>query len=139
LFKGEMIHRSRPDGRYQAAVGGFEYGIARLFGSASDMALLAEYQFDNGPESEWPAPAARGAYGGVRLALNDNASSEIRAGTLYDLRSRSWLVRADFSRRLTDQWGLNLGYYGFGNAGSSPALRDYDRDSHLSITVRRYL
>jgi hypothetical protein len=139
LFKGEFINRSRPDGQYQAGVGGFEYGISRLFGSVSDVTLLAEYQFDNEPESEWPAPAARGVYGGIRLALNDNASSEIKAGTVYDVRSGSWLVKADFNRRLTDQWGLNLGYYGFSNVGRSPALRDYYRDSHLTITLRRYL
>ena len=139
LFKGELMHRSRPDVRYQAGVGGFEYGITRLFGSASDVALLAEYQLDNRPDVEWPPPAARGVYGGVRLGLNDNASSELKAGTVHDLRSHSWVFRAEFTRRLTDQWGLYLGYYGFGHVGRSPALRDYDRDSHLTITLRRYL
>jgi len=139
LFKSELMHRSRRDVDYQAGVGGFEYGIARLFGSASDVALLAEYQFDNGPEVEWPAAAARGVYAGVRLGLNDKASSELKAGAVHDLRSHSWVFRAEFTRRLTDQWGLYLGYYGFSHVGASPALRDYYRDSHLTFTLRRYL
>jgi hypothetical protein len=139
LFKGELIDRNRPDGRYQAGVGGLEYGINRLFGGASDIALLAEYQFDNGPETEWPAPAERGVYGGVRLGLNDNASSELKAGVVHDLRSGAWVFRAEFNRRLAEQWGLYLGYYGFRDVRTSPALRDYYRDSHLTITLRRYL
>ena len=139
LFKGELMHRSRPDVRYQAGVGGFEYGINRVFGSVSDVTLLGEYQFDNEPPSEWPAPARRGVYGGLRIALNDNASSELKAGAVHDLRSHSWLFRAEFNRRLSDQWGLTLGYYGLGNVGRSPALADYYRDSHLTMTVRRYL
>ena len=139
LFKGELMHRSKPDAQYQAGVGGFEYGIARLFGGASDLALLAEYQFDNRPDTEWPAPATRGVYAGMRLGLNDKASSEAKAGTVYDLRSHSWLIRGEFTRRLTDQWGLYLGYYGFNHVGKSPALRDFYRDSYLTITLRRYL
>jgi hypothetical protein len=139
LFKGELMHRSRPNEGYLAGVGGFEYGIARVFGRVSDLSLLAEYQFDNEPESEWPAAARRGVYGGLRLALNDNASSELKAGAVHDLRTRSWLFRAEFTRRLSDQWGLYLGYYGFSNVGKSPALADYYRDSHLTVTLRRYL
>lgn len=138
LFKGEWMHRNRPDVSYQAGVGGFEYGINRVFGGVSDLTLLGEYQFDNEPPSEWPAPARRGVYGGLRLALNDKASSELKAGAVHDLRSHSWLLRAEFNRRLSDQWALNLGYYGLGNAGASPSLADYHRDSHLTITVRRY-
>ena len=139
LFKGELMHRTTPDAQYQAGVGGFEYGIGRLFGSVSDLSLLAEYQFDNRPDTEWPAPATRGVYSGLRLAVNDKASSELKAGAVHDLSSHSWLLRAEFTRRVTDQWGLYLGYYGFRHAVTSPALRDYYRDSHLTITLRRYL
>jgi hypothetical protein len=139
LFKGEMMHRIKANAQYQAGVGGVEYGISRLFGKASDIALLSEYQFDNRPDAEWPAPARRGVYAGVRLGVNDKASSEIKAGTVYDLKSHSWLVRAEFNRRLTNQWGLNLEYDGFSHVTNSPALRDFYHDSHLTITLRRYL
>jgi len=139
LFKGELMDRSRPNERYLAGVGGFEYRIGRVLGSVSDLSLLAEYQFDNEPESEWPAAARRGVYSGLRLGLNDNASSELKAGALHDLRSGSWLFRAEFTRRLTDQWGLYLGYNGLRNVGKSPALADYHRDSNLTVTLRRYL
>ena len=139
LFKGELMNRTKPGATYQAGVGGVEYGITRLFGSVSDMSLLAEYQFDNRPASEWPAPATRGVYSGLRFALNDKASSELKAGTVYDLSSRSWLLRAEFTRRLNNQWGVYVGCYGFGHVAASPALRDFDRDSHFTITLRRYL
>jgi hypothetical protein len=139
LFKGELIHRSSPDAHYQAGVAGLEYGIARLLGGASDLAVLSEYQFDNRPDTEWPAPATRGVYGGMRLAINDNGSTEVRAGMVYDLRSRSRLVKAELTRRLTDQWGLNVEYYGFLHVGGSPALSDFHRDSNATITLRRYL
>jgi hypothetical protein len=139
LFKGEFIHRHKKTARYQAGVGGFEYGISRVFGSASDMAVLGEFQFDNRPASEWPSPATRGIYTGLRLGVNDVASTEIRVGTVYDLKSHSLLIRADLSRRLTNQWFLELGYYGFHNTKQSPALQDYSRDGHLTISLRRYL
>jgi hypothetical protein len=139
LFKGEMMHRYTPDARYQAGVGGVEYGITRVLGSASDLTLLSEYQFDNRPQTEWPAPATRGVYSGMRLAVNDTGSSEARAGVVYDLRSHARLIKAEFTRRLSDRWGLHLGYYGFGHVDHSPALRDFYRDSHATITLRRYL
>jgi hypothetical protein len=113
-----------------------------VFGTVSDLALLSEFQFDNRPRpptTEWPPPARRGIYTGVRLAINDEASSELKAGVVYDLSSDSRLWKAEFSRRLSDQWGLYLLYYGFGNVSGNPALRDYFRDSYLSITLRRYL
>jgi hypothetical protein len=139
LFKGEVMHRSKENAHYQAGVGGFEYGISRLFGSASDIALLSEFQFDNRPDTEWPAPAARGIYAGMRLGVNDRASSEVKAGAVYDMKSHSLLVRAEFTRRLTNQWGLHLGYHGFSHVSKSPALRDFYRDSHLTISLRRYM
>jgi hypothetical protein len=139
LFKGELMHRRTPDAQYQAAVGGLEYGISRLFGSVSDLALLSEYQFDNRPDTEWPAPASRGIYAGMRLAVNDTGSSEAKAGVVHDLSSHSWLIKADFTRRLTDQWGLNFAYSGFIHAGRNRALREYSRDSYSTITLRRYL
>jgi hypothetical protein len=138
LFKGELMQRNTPDAGYQAGVGGVEYGIARLFGSASDLTLLSEYQFDNRPATEWPAPAVRGVYSGMRLAINDTRSSEAKAGVVYDVGSRGWLIKAEFTRRLSDRWGLYLGYAGFRHVDSSPALRDFYRDSHATITLRRY-
>jgi hypothetical protein len=139
LIKGELMHRHTPDAHFQAAVGGFEYGLTRLFGSASDLTVLSEYQFDNRPDTEWPAPATRGIYAGLRLAINDTGSSEARAGVVHDLSSDSWLIKVDFTRRLTDQWGLTFAYSGFSHVDKSPALRDYYRDSYSTITLRRYL
>jgi hypothetical protein len=139
LIKGEVMHRRTPDAHFQAAVAGFEYGFSRLFGGASDLTVLAEYQFDNRPDTEWPAPATRGIYAGLRLAINDTGSSEARAGAVHDLKSDSWLIKVDFTRRLTDRWGLSAGYSGFVNVSRSRALSDYSRDSYLTITLRRYL
>jgi hypothetical protein len=140
LFKGELMHRSTPDTHYQAAVGGLEYGISRLFGGVSDLALLSEYQFDNRPDTEWPAaPAKSGIYAGMRLAVNDTKSSEAKAGVIHDLSSHAWLIKADFTRRLIEQWGLSVAYSGFLNVGSSRALSDFSRDSYFTITLRRYL
>lgn len=139
LFKGELMHRRTPEAQFQAAVGGFEYGLTRLFGSASDLSLLSEYQFDNRPDTEWPAPASRGIYAGLRLALNDGGSTEAKAGVVHDLKSHSWLIKADFTRRLTDHWGLTVAYSGFRNVANSRALADFYRDSYSTITLRRYL
>lgn len=139
LIKGEAFHRITPDARYQAAVVGVEHAISRLFGSASDITLLSEYQFDNRPDSEWPAPATRGIFAGLRLALNDTGSSEAKAGVVHDFPSHSWIIKADFSRRLTDQWGLTFAYSGFSNVRRSRALSDFSRDTYLTITLRRYL
>jgi hypothetical protein len=139
LFKGELMHRRTPEAQFQAAVGGFEYGLTRLFGSASDLSLLSEYQFDNRPDTEWPAPASRGIYAGLRLALNDGGSTEAKAGVVHDLKSHSWLIKADFTRRLTDHWGLTVAYSGFRNVANSRALADFYRDTYSTITLRRYL
>ena len=65
--------------------------------------------------------------------------SEFKGGLVYDTSSHSRLWKAEYSRRLSDKWGLSLLYYGFGNVSDNPALRDFYRDSYLAITVRRYL
>src|SRR4029453_2981421 len=95
LFKGELMHRRTPDAEFQAAVGGFEYGLTRLFGSASDLSVLSEFQFDTRPETKWPAPASRGISPGRRMALNDRGPTEAKRGGVPVLKSLSWLIKVD--------------------------------------------
>jgi hypothetical protein len=75
----------------------------------------------------------------MRLAINDTESTEAKVGAVHDLSSDSWLIKADFTRRLTDQWGVSVAYSGFVNVGRSRALADFARDSYSTITLRRYL
>jgi hypothetical protein len=139
LFKGELMHRRKSNTQYQAGVGGFEYAISRPFGTVADLSLLAEYQFDNRPFSEWPVPVTNGVYSGFRLALNDSVSSDLRAGVLFDIKTSAWMIKAEYWRRMKGGLGIYVGYYGFANTARSLVLRNFERDSHLTVGFRRHL
>ena len=50
LWKAEALVRSGQGDTFFAAVAGFEYTLYQLFGSNSDLGLLAEYQYDGRDE-----------------------------------------------------------------------------------------
>ena len=107
LWKLEVISRSGQGDRYTAATGGFEYTLYGIMESSADIGLIAEYLYDDRGHAA-TTPFADDLFLGARLAMNDEASSELLAGTIVDLENQSRVFSIEASRRLGDDWKLSL-------------------------------
>ncbi len=113
LLKLEVIHRagaSNVSGRkqdYAAFVAGGEYTFNGVFGSNADLGLLAEWTYD-GRGDDAPNVFNNEAFAGVRLGLNDVEGTQVTASILWDLDHASRSLGLELTRRLTDEWSLEI-------------------------------
>ena len=118
LFKLEAIQRigarnlSGREEDYVASVFGGEYTFYSVFGSAADLSLLGEWNYDgrgrNATPSRSPNTLENDLFCAVRLAFNDVQSSEIVASMLGDVDRATRVLAVALERRLADQWSVNL-------------------------------
>ena len=138
LFKVEGITRDgREQNRYWAVTAGFERTLYQLFGSDSDLGLIAEYLYDDRGTAAL-TPFADDVFVGGRLAINDVQSTELLAGAIVDRQRGSTLLRVEGSRRLGSSWTVEI--EGVGLFGTEPEelLYGLRRDDHVSLTVTRW-
>ncbi|HEB58083.1 MAG TPA: hypothetical protein ENJ01_02570 [Gammaproteobacteria bacterium] len=107
LWKLEVIHRSGQGPAYWAATGGFEYTFYDVVGTGLDVGALVEYLFDERGTAA-TTPFNRDVLAGVRLAFNDEQSSEILFGIIQDLDNDGQVINLEASRRLGEQFKLEL-------------------------------
>lgn len=100
LFKLEAISSSGPIARHTEAVAGFEYTQYGIWESQADLGWIVEYLFDDSKESELMHFFERDIFVGWRYALNDEDSSEIVLGAIYDPKSEEVLYSFEASKRL---------------------------------------
>ena len=97
---------------YVAAVVGGEYTFYSVFGSAADVGLLAEWNYDDrGRQAlprRHPMTLDNDFFLGARLAFNDVEGTEITAAFLTDASRATRTLGAEFDRRLSDQWSLHV-------------------------------
>lgn len=136
LLKSEVIYRSGYSRGFFAAVLGAEYAMNSFMGSVADVALMAEYQADPRPGSAPLAPMNHAVFGGIRVALNDPASTEFKLGLLKDAATPAYIWRGDFSRRLQERWTLGGSLNLFRKVAEQPALRAYASDSYLELLLK---
>lgn len=136
LIKSEVIYRSGYSRSFAAAVLGAEYAMNGFMGSVADVAVMAEYQADPRPADAPLAPMNHAWFGGVRVALNDPASSEFKLGLLRDVATPAYIWRGDFSRRLQEHWTLSGSFNLFRKVAAEQALRGYAADSYLELLLK---
>jgi hypothetical protein len=106
LFKLEAIYSSGNE-NFAAATGGFEYTFTRVGQTDMDLGIIFEYAYDDRRVN------AASAYqndlmAGLRLAVNDMASTTLLAGYIHDLDHGSDIVRVEASRRVGDHIRLSF-------------------------------
>ncbi len=112
LLKLETMNRWGQGPRFAAATGGFEYTLGNLRSTGLDLGLLAEYSYDERvPEAL--TPLQDDIFVGARLAFNDGQSSEVLAGSAFDLTSRASFLLVEASRRFGERSTLDLRIRGF--------------------------
>jgi hypothetical protein len=108
IYKLEGISSSGyTGGRFSAAVVGFERTQVGIFDSQADLGWLLEYLFDD-RKADAPHSFERDIFAGWRYAFNDEDSSEILAGLIYDPQSAEKMYSIEMSRRITGDFKIFL-------------------------------
>ena len=136
VFKAESFFRLWSSDQLRAWAGGgggVDYTIFKIAGEA-DLTFAAEYLFDTRPVSAPITFFDHDAFGGVRLAFNDTASTEIVMGGIFDVLDGTTFARAQASRRVGEHWRVSLG----GNVFLGPSGKlesSFRRDDYASARL----
>ena len=105
LWKLEAIYRIGQRDDFIAAEGGFEYSFVNIEQTGFDLGVIGEYAYDERGDDA-ATPFQNDAIFGLRLALNDAASSELLAWFSQDLKKPSHTIGLEASRRVGGNWLL---------------------------------
>jgi len=105
--KMEMVSVDTPRENYFAGVVGVEYTFSEVFESAIDVTFISEYLWDErGADSA--GFLERDLAFGTRITFNDEQSTEMMLGGMYDVDTKEALYSLEASRRLGDSWRIAL-------------------------------
>jgi hypothetical protein len=130
LWKLETIVRAGQGKTFVAATGGLEYSFYNVFECGLDIGLLAEYLYDS-----------RGRNGqtffqddimtGLRFGFNDEQSTEVLAGIIFDRTSNTKFYSVEASRRLGDSFKLELEARFFSDVDKNDFAFFLRQDDHI--------
>ncbi|GMR04633.1 MAG: hypothetical protein BMS9Abin23_0534 [Thermodesulfobacteriota bacterium] len=153
LWKLEGIYRTGyRDGGYYALDAGFEYTFSGPAFYGMDVGLLLEYLYDsrnfdfdlNGLVDSGYISSRFNTFMnndymlGLRVAVNDAASSEILIVATRDADNGAAVVKIESSRRIGDNWKAELDGYLFVDAGKDPLLDFFRKDGFVQASIRYY-
>ena len=108
LWKLESLYRSgQGNENYFAWAGGFEYTLVGVLDSSMDLGFVGEWLYDD-RKGDATTPFENDIASGLRLAVNDAASSEALLGWIQDIDTKARLFFLEASRRLGNNLRLNL-------------------------------
>lgn len=138
LWKLEAILRDGSSESFVAAAGGFEYTRYQVGGSAADLGMLLEYQYDGRGAGEPVTIADNDVFGGVRLAMNDVQDTAVLAGVGYDIETGETFFNLEAERRIGEDYVLELRVRAFGGAEVDEPLYSFAKDDYVEIQLSRY-
>jgi len=120
---------------YVAATGGFEYTFTGVFGSRMDLGVVAEYLFDDRKDFAL-TPFENDVAGALRLAVNDAQSTELLFEWVQDIDTDARFIFLEASRRLGDDWTLELELRTFLGQPSTAFLFALRDDALLQLVLQ---
>jgi len=138
LWKGEALYRTgQGNDDYFAWTGGFEYTFTRVWNTQMDLGVIGEWMFDT-REDEATTAFENDLAGGIRLALNDSASTEALFGWVQDLNSQARFLFLEASRRFGDNLLLTAELRTFINQPAEDFLFEQRADEIMQIELAYY-
>ena len=145
LFKLEAIQRAgarnllgREDD-YAATVLGGEYTFYSVWGSAADLRLLSEWNYDgrgrNATPNRSPNTLENDLFFATHLAFNDVQSTEITASVLADMGRATRAVAFEFDRRISRQWSMHLEAVALLSVDKADLHYEMRRDSFIELNL----
>ncbi|WP_298036318.1 hypothetical protein [uncultured Desulfuromonas sp.] len=138
LWKLEAMTRSGQGKRFGALVGGFEYTLFGLRGSAVDLGLLGEYLYDGRDDEAPVTPWDDDLFLGLRLSPNDVQSSELLAGVLWDRDNGALMLNLEASRRIGRHWIMEVEGRIFSDIPNGDPLAGLARDDFARFRLKRF-
>ncbi len=137
IYKLESIYRQSDLQNTFALAAGLEYTFSNVAGSGLDLGLLGEYLYDS--RDEWALSAMdNDLFVGTRLGFNDVHNTQMLAGAVFDLEHSSRILSLEASRRVGQQWKVELEGRLFGKIDNTEFLHFFRRDSFLQFRLVRY-
>ena len=137
LWKFEGLYRSGQGRSFGAYVGGFEYTFVGVLDSSMDIGLITEYIFDERDDA-YATPYNNDVMLGVRLAVNDMASSELLFGIVKDTENSSVVTTLEASRRLSDWCTLDVTAVLFNNIDNDDVTYALRQDDFVKVEAIFY-
>jgi hypothetical protein len=134
LWKLEMISRKDQEGSL-ALTGGLEYTFVGVFDTDAEIGVLTEYLFDDRNDR---TPFENDIMLGMRLALNDVQSTELLAGTIFDIDSSARFYLIEASRRLGENWKLSLEAYIYADMPRDELAYGFRNEDFVQIELAWY-
>ncbi|OUS29420.1 hypothetical protein A9Q99_10010 [Gammaproteobacteria bacterium 45_16_T64] len=107
VAKLEAVSVETPKESYTAAVGGVEYTFDGVFESDLDVTLIAEYLWDERGSAS-PGFFEHDLGFGTRITFNDEQSTEILVGGIFDFDTDEALYSLEASRRIGESWRVEI-------------------------------
>ena len=137
LWKFEGLYRQGMLEDYFAATGGFEYTRVGVFQSDGDLGMLAEVMWDE-REAQASTPFNNDIFLGLRWTANDEQSTELLTGVIYDWKTESKLFNLEASRRLGQNYKLSIQARGWIDISAEDVLLPLNHDDYLQVELARY-
>lgn len=135
LWKLEAVSRERRSTRSSAFVGGFEYTLFGMFGTAADLGIVAEYQFDDQPS---PVPSDNDLAIGTRYTFNDVQDTDLLAVLAIDTDNGTVFGSIEGNRRIGTMWEVTAEARLLVHTDESDPLNQLRRDSYLQLEIVRF-
>ncbi len=137
LWKLEAIRRTGQGPSYNATTGGVEYTFSNLAESGIDAGMISEFLYDS-RGSAAPTPFQNDVMFGGRLAFNDEQSTELLLGAIFDTQSNTRLYSVEGSRRIGAQWKLSVKARAYVAVAPDDLLYSQRNDDTLQVELARY-
>lgn len=122
---------------YLALVAGFEYTLYGIFGGDADLGLLMEFLYD-GRDERATVVTEEDVFTAIRLAFNDEASTDILFGVMQDLDKPTRTLFLEANRRLDDNFSLGVEGTAFFNVDDADGQFSLRKDSFLQLDLTYY-
>ena len=139
VLKVEALYRFGQGSPFFATVFGGEYTIKNALGMDIDLGLIAEFNFDDRKALLNPVTIYdKDAFTGIRLTFNDAADARVLFGALIDVEDASTYLYFEASRRVFDNWRVEVELRYFAADSNRNPLRAIASDSFGQVRLLRY-
>lgn len=135
LLKHEGILRSGQGKTFYAMTTGVEYTLFDLLSSGLDLGFVVEYMYDTRGGSNTLAPFQDDFLTALRFGFNDVQSTEILAGILFDRTNNTKIYNVEASRRIGDNFKIDLELRFFSGAPVNDASFPIRDDDHVRMEI----
>ncbi len=137
LWKLEAIRRDGEDEDYFAATAGFEYSFFDVKGSGADIGIVTEYLYDERGR-EAPTPFQNDTMLGIRVALNDEQSTDALVGAIVDNDGNGTVLSLEANRRIGQNFKLTINGYLFTHTEPDDPIHNYANEDYVKIDLGYY-